>query len=193
MICKRPIKLYHYPHREQLRAIVKRGFSRKQSRDFHLAHKIPFPAVLRFVGMPLLKNQRCCWHDSSKDGTSLSFFPHRDKGHWVVHCNNSECRIQGSDIVDFWFELVKCFGWSPPSWSRFQACADLLARVESGEIDVRIKDFERQSASHGSHGRPAAAAPDVDVERDVFCSWDGYWKKLISLLSRIQDGRLKEG
>ena len=150
-------QLDHSNNLERLRKIHKTIIARElrsanKTRDLQLVQRlIPFPAFLAFAGFPLHHNQRCCFHQSSPDGTSLSFFV-GEKGHWMFKCNSAHCGISG-DVTDFWLLLVEKVGLPHRHWSRHQAAADLLARVESGEIDVRITDFEGESAK--AHGHAA--------------------------------------
>ena len=76
-------------------------------------------------------------------GTSLSFLEHRDKdGRWIFDCNNPACGITGEQS-EFWHQVVERARLQAGGRRLPQACADLLARVESGEIDVRIAEFEK--------------------------------------------------
>jgi hypothetical protein len=86
---------YHANNRERLREICKRErMPKHQSRDFHLARQIPFPAILDFAGFPRLRNQQCFSHKGDT-GTSLSFYPRDKDGRWIFHCNNPECGDHG--------------------------------------------------------------------------------------------------
>jgi hypothetical protein len=179
---------YHSDNRERLRAICRRErMSMKQCRDFQLAQQIPFPAILKFIGLPLHRNQKCFAHEGTTGkGTSLSFYPHKDNGHWMFHCNRPECGITG-DQSEFWFQVVQRARLQPAGWCLPQACADLLARVESGEIDLSITEFEKaKSHSHGQRGGRAAAAT-------AFSAGDGYWAKLNHLIKQKQEiaGRMR--
>jgi hypothetical protein len=168
---------YHADNLERLRVICKRERMRKdQSSNFHLAWQIPFPALLQFAGFPRLRNQQC-WAHKGGTGASLSFLEHRDKdGRWIFDCNNPACGITG-DQSEFWHQVVERARLQAAGWCLPQACADLLARVESGEIDVRITEFEGASAKAHGHGRP---------EGD-FTSGDGYWEKLGYLIEQKRE------
>ena len=171
-------EFYHANNREHLRDICKRErMSKHESREFERVRRlVPFPALLEFAGFPKLRNQLCFAHQGTTGrGTSLSFFEHRD-GHPYFCCNKPECGIEG-DVVDFWYEVVQRARLQPASWSRQQACADLLARVQSGEIDTRITDFD--DASRGPHGRGRGRPDNSD---QAFTSRDGYYDKLGQLI-----------
>jgi hypothetical protein len=90
------------------------------------------------------------------------------------HCNNPECGITG-DQTEFWFQVVERARLQPAGWCLPQARADLWARVESGEIDCSITEFEGASAK-GQRRR--------NGDGEVFTSGDAYWEKLGHLIKR---------
>jgi len=151
------VMTFYHPNLVHLQQICAREFSSDQSRDFRLVRRlISFPALLDFAGFPLLRNQQSFNHKGDT-GTSLSFFRHKDDGHWMFCCNNPQCGIRG-DVIEFWYQLVVHIRLPSKDWSLPQAAGDLLARVESGEIDVSITEFEGASAktlmqSNGNHRR----------------------------------------
>ena len=159
------------------------GCRRITVRDFHLTWQIPFPALLDFAGFPRHRNQQWFNHKGTT-GTSLSFFIKRN-GNWTFHCNNPECGITG-DQTEFWFQLVEKARLQPAGWCLPQACADLLARVESGEIDISISEFEGESAKANAHGHARRS------HGEPFSAGDGYWEKLGHLIQKNK-GREIEG
>jgi hypothetical protein len=182
-IFDRALMTIYHPKPEHLIAIGKRGFSKNQSRDFKLLQRlIPFPAVLDFAGFPKLRNQQCFAHKGGT-GTSLSFFPHKDNGHRILHCNGPACGI-GGDVVQFWFQLIRQIRLQPASWCLPQAAGDLLARVDSGEIAISSKDFAGESATSKArgHARPPGQG---------FTSGDGHWERLAYLITRNKGHEIK--
>jgi hypothetical protein len=177
---------YHADNLARLQQVCaagcERGFAKESSRDWQLVRQIPFPALLAFAGLPKLRNQQCFAHERRNHGISLSFFPYRDDDeHWIFCCNNPACDLHGiyGDQAEFWYQMVRRAGLAPSGWSRLRATGDLLARAESGQIDVTKTEFD--DAGSGLHRRPAA-----DCERDDFCSGDGYWEKLGQLIAEHQ-------
>jgi len=141
---------FYHPNRAHLQQICARKFSADQSRDFGLVRRlVSFPALLAFAGFPLLRNQQCFNHKGDT-GTSLSFFRHKDDNRWMFCCNNPQCGI-GGDVIDFWYRLVVHIRLPSKDWSLPRAAGDLLARVESGEIDASINEFEGASSRTRGH------------------------------------------
>ena len=151
---------FYHPNPKHLRNIYKRGISKNESRDFkEIREVISFPALLQFAGMPKLRNQQCFAHKGDT-GSSLSFYQ-RQNGEWMFYCNNAECGIKG-DVIQFWFELLKHAGLYRADWSLPRAAGDLIERVESGEIDVSIREFGDQSQSQ-AHGHAPRGRDDYFV------------------------------
>ena len=175
-----PAAFYHADNLAHLRRICAYSrFAKNGSRDFKAVRQIPFPALLTGTGFPRLRNQQCFAHKRRHSGTSLSFFPHQDDGHWIFHCNNPQCVLHGvnGDQGEFWYRVVERAGLAPYGWSRPRAVADLLARVEAGAIDVTITEFE--DAPHGLRRRPRA-----DGNGEAFTRGDGYYRKLNQLIAK---------
>ena len=55
-------------------------------------------------------------------------------------------------MPEFWYQLVVHIRLPSKDWSLPQAAGDLLAKVESGEIDVSITECEGASAKAHGHG-----------------------------------------
>ena len=68
----------------------------------------------------------------------------------MFYCNNAECGIRG-DVVEFWYQLLKQAGLYRADWSLLRAAGDLIERVESGEIDVSIREFDDDLPASGIH------------------------------------------
>ena len=78
-----------------------------------------------------------------RDNRNLTFLlPSRER--WTLDLSLQQSRMWHHRAIqsEFWFQVVQQARLQPASWCVPQACADLLARVESGEIDVSITDFE---------------------------------------------------
>ena len=73
----------------------------------------------------------------------------------MFYCNNPECGVKG-DVIQFWFELLKPAGLYRADWSLLRAAGDLIERVESGEIDVSIREFDDDLPASRSHGQRRA-------------------------------------
>jgi hypothetical protein len=164
---------FYHPKPERFAEICQRFF-RYIDYNYSLAQReVPIPALLRYTGLPVARNQFCFSHKGQ--GTALSVYRHR-KGFWMFHCCG--CGIQG-DVVKMWYLMVKLSGFAPIAWDMPQACGDLLARAEAGIIDLSVEELETSS-----HSRGARRARGTRAE-------DPYWNKLKELDKHQADSRLQ--
>jgi hypothetical protein len=105
--------------------------------DFAAARaRVPIPALVNFLGLPMRRNQRCwfCPINAHTTETSFSFYRHHIDGHWTSH---AESCSRNMDVVDLWELVVRiCRGYPYPHWDGYAAAVDLLARAQGGAFDL---------------------------------------------------------
>jgi hypothetical protein len=137
---------FYHPNPEHFAEICRRFF-RDVSYNYPLARrKVSIPALLNYTGYPLAENQFCFRHKGH--GRALWSFVNED-GDWFFKCLDAGCGLKG-DVIEMWYQMVSLSGSAPHHcWDKSCACGDLLARAESGLIDLSVNELEsRQEAEY---------------------------------------------
>jgi hypothetical protein len=104
-------------------------------KDIKLAKEIvPIHSVMKFLGLPMHRNQRCCsvLSKRTKGHTSLSIYRNTNYG----YCQYKPTCGRAGDVRDLWLILNPLIKLPHLQWDVCSAALDLLARYERGEFDL---------------------------------------------------------